>query len=480
MTLSTNSAVESPIEGLLYVPDLDPNDECATSSLLYLPPTVTRQTNLPTTDYNIIALAPWINVDCTQSYLASANLDPIRAFIFYHPENLTEVPDSEDPDAWDLADGGAWKRSYRWPVYGVSGVVGQRMMAASSKYSGNMTSVPNGQNLSGRYDTRDYVRVYTKIVTTNTTSLPTLWIFLLVTVACLIVILTFTSLAFRWIQRQQRESLRRRVANGEVDLEALGIGRITVPKEYIDKMPLYIYTCRDDGLRVAVPRIARLSLKADSLHEIHTVDGSGHELDSSLPSPSSSNLGGPSPSPSDATRSSNGYAVTARNYDPGFQPTCPICHDEFESAITTIRELPCGHIFHPECIDSFLYINSSLCPLCERGVVPTGYCVGRITNAMVRRELMVRRIRSRVNVEIDDGDSASGGALRGRLLRLGRQLKVPLRAMPNLNLRPPSAEHIAPEYVEGQPRDQQASRLGIPHHQHAQHRVPQQIDQLTD
>jgi hypothetical protein len=77
------------------------------------------------------------------------------------------------------------------------------------------------------------------------------------------------------------------------------------------------------------------------------------------------------------------------------QPTCPICLDDFEPNITPVRELPCRHIFHPDCVDAFLLNNSSLCPMCKKSVLPNGYCPTTITNAMVRRERYIRRYRER-------------------------------------------------------------------------------------
>ena len=44
--------------------------------------------------------------------------------------------------------------------------------------------------------------------------------------------------------------------------------------------------------------------------------------------------------------------------------TCAICVDDFKEKVE-VRELPCGHIFHPECIDEWLSNYSSMCPLCK-------------------------------------------------------------------------------------------------------------------
>lgn len=45
---------------------------------------------------------------------------------------------------------------------------------------------------------------------------------------------------------------------------------------------------------------------------------------------------------------------------------CCICLSDFELG-ETVRELPCQHIFHPGCIDTWLEFNT-LCPLCKKDV----------------------------------------------------------------------------------------------------------------
>ena len=112
------------------------------------------------------------------------------------------------------------------------------------------------------------------------------------------------------------------------------------------------------------------------------------------------------------------------------QTTCSICLDDFMHDETTVRELPCNHIFHPECIDPFLLNNSSLCPLCKKSVLPPGYCPVQVTNIMVRRERLLRRTRQR-NVETpsEANDSRLPGVTA--LNRTMRQLSNPLNASRN-------------------------------------------------
>ena len=52
--------------------------------------------------------------------------------------------------------------------------------------------------------------------------LPSLWVFLVIVMAILLVAVSVTSLAMHFIQRRRRNALRQRVINGEVDLEAFG------------------------------------------------------------------------------------------------------------------------------------------------------------------------------------------------------------------------------------------------------------------
>lgn len=47
----------------------------------------------------------------------------------------------------------------------------------------------------------------------------------------------------------------------------------------------------------------------------------------------------------------------------GEEEKCPICISEFTEN-ELLRKLPCGHMFHPECIDTWLVQNSN-CPICK-------------------------------------------------------------------------------------------------------------------
>lgn len=47
----------------------------------------------------------------------------------------------------------------------------------------------------------------------------------------------------------------------------------------------------------------------------------------------------------------------------GEEEQCPICITEFEND-EDVRRLPCKHLFHPTCVDTWLVQNSH-CPCCK-------------------------------------------------------------------------------------------------------------------
>ncbi|KAK5163841.1 hypothetical protein LTR04_002226 [Oleoguttula sp. CCFEE 6159] len=388
-TLSSNTATAGQdVTGLLYVPDLETSDICFNASQPYVPKNVTRQRNLPNTDYDLVALAPWVSPVCTLSYLAAARLDPVRGFIFYLPDNGTEIPPTANSPIWGLGDGGQWKSTNRYPVYAIPGAQGTELMDQLAIYSGNMTDVPNGHTLTEMgFDSRDYVRLFMDIDTGSSRAmLPSLWVFLLVVLGILLAIIGSTSLLMHWIQRKRRRLLQRRIADGEVDLEALGIKRLTVPRSLLDRMPNYVYpTAHLQAQQQPIQdQIRRENLNTPSI----IAEGGNEKVPETARSPGR----GSDP----ATSSSTG---TSYFDQPRSQPTCAVCLDDFDPGVSRVRELPCRHIFHPECVDTFLRYNSSLCPLCKKSALPKGYCPATVTNAMVRRERMLRRLRERVTID---------------------------------------------------------------------------------
>ncbi|KAF2435939.1 hypothetical protein EJ08DRAFT_295542 [Tothia fuscella] len=372
-TLSTTGTTAgNDIDGLLYTPTL-PAGVCDQAAQ-YIPRNATHTYDLPQkVELHLMALAPWIDANCTLAYLQAVRTQNVYAFLFYLPDNGTSIPPAANDAVWSLKDGGRWKRSSYFPVYAIPGMVGQTLMTQLSIYSGNVTGVPNGHELANLYSPSDYIRLAGEVNTERVNRLPSLWVFLLIVLGIVLFIIASTSFSMHWIQRRRRDRLRRRVVTGEVDLEALGIRKLKVPQEVLDQMPIYHYT-GPPSKEIESPSLAHIGMV-----ETRNVPSAQQ----SLASPVSDTF-------------SQSQTSTTQHF---LQPTCAICLDDFISNNSMVRELPCRHIFHPECIDPFMRENSSLCPMCKKTVLPKGYCPANITNVMVRREHMVRRLRDRVPAE---------------------------------------------------------------------------------
>ena len=381
------------------MPEVSALPACDEQQYKFIPRNVTRQRELPPVAYNLIALAPWFSMECTQAYLASARLDPIRAFIFYKPNNSSNKPQGADSPVWSLEDDGAWKKNNQFPIFAISGTEGSNMMTQLSLYSGNVTSVPNGTDIERIYEPKggDLVRIWTQLNMDDPTDMPALWSFFLIVIGALLAIISGVSLTMHFVQRRRRNSLERRVCSGEVDLEAMGIIRLIVPASHVESFPLFTYQRNPDS---ASPPLTPIDA------EISQTTGTARTTRRARKQPRSRRIAPPDPVRSPTVRSQRssiayGFGTAATN----FQPNCQICLEMFEHRVTIVRELPCYHIFHPECIEEFLTKNSSLCPMCKHCMLPRGFSP-KITNGMVRRERAITRLRERV--DLDDYSLESG------------------------------------------------------------------------
>ena len=236
----------------------------------------------------------------------------------------------------------------------------------------------------------------------NGSSLPGLWVFLLIVLGILLVIISGTSFVMRIIQRRHRQNLRRRIVNGEVDLEALGIKRLNVPQDVLDKMPIHTYFAHDPSkpLPNQPPAISESLVTSSTIESAPSDPKPANEGHGEISS-AKGHLKAQGEHRDNTSESVVSNSIVSDVPCTRFsQYSCAICLDDFEPNVTQVRELPCGHIFHPECVDPFLRNNSSLCPMCKKSVLPIGYCPGNVTNAMVRRERLVRRMRERVTLEV--------------------------------------------------------------------------------
>ncbi|EWC43534.1 hypothetical protein DRE_01421 [Drechslerella stenobrocha 248] len=345
---SQDSSRGSTYNGLLYVPDLDPDDPCDNPAIV--PRNATRRENLPMDDLKLIAYAPLTTPHCCRQYMSSANNDYVSAFIFYGvASNYSNGTNPLRNEAFDVD----------YPVYYLDGSIGQPLMGKLSEYSGNMSELYNQASLEAAgYDLRDFARIYAVISTRGSNPMPGLWLFLLVVVAVLLFIIGASSLLMHLCQFHYRRSLRRRIANGEVDLEGLGIGRITVPREFLVKFPTYTYTAEEstaEGPRT--PAVAAGPPRMEGSVEPKTPSKAAGSTNTSTSTNMNMNT---STSTSTNTNASASEAAGRAHLGRYSQTGCPICLEDFVREETRVRELPCGHVFHPECIDPYLETQSSL------------------------------------------------------------------------------------------------------------------------
>ena len=273
-------------------------------------------------------------------------------------------------------------------------------MTQLSLYNGPISDVPEAAALQDNFGPGRSARVYAMVGLRNTTSLPSLWAFLLIVLGVVLSMIGITSGVMHLYQRRRRNRLRRRIVNGQVDLERLGIKRLTVPQDAINMLPQFVYSPSEKDL-LDRPRDHVTALSDFPIKESDT-DTTASDNAAQPPSstPMQKSISSPTHQPVQAApvEQHRSREAGSSSSEPGhyIQPTCPVCLDDFVPHSTTVRSLPCNHIYHPECIDPFLLRNSSLCPVCKSKVLPKGYCPATITNAMVRRERQQRRNRDRV------------------------------------------------------------------------------------
>lgn len=442
-TLSTtNSPDKGPIKGLLFVPGLDYNDPCNNLTTPFIPPNVTRHQDVLPFEYNTVGLAPWISAECTQSFLDSSQRMEVDALVFYIPSHDNDKPPGPKDSAWMLDENEEWKSQNNYPVYAIPGLAGATLMNQLSMYSGD-TIPPDSQNDS-MSDEPGIIRLITLInlgehdqpllfhVTANKNlidtehgenKMPSLWGFILAILGTILVLSIILLMCYQLVQSRRRENLRRRIEAGEADLEELGLHQIKVPREIIDTIPVYIYADQgtlsetqpqsrhsesNDGSSMRSNETCERRMELDEKSaeikmERATSERTGDERDMDKESKTENEKTkedeeGESRADYPTVRQAHFSCPASphpghRNHLSYTQTMCAICLEEYESGMSVVRELPCGHIFHPQCIDTALTQSSCLCPLCKKSVLPTDTYPVPVTNRTVHRDYMLHRSR---------------------------------------------------------------------------------------
>ncbi|KAA8536530.1 hypothetical protein F0562_029008 [Nyssa sinensis] len=98
-------------------------------------------------------------------------------------------------------------------------------------------------------------------------------------------------------------------------------------------------------------------------------DSLGHGFDEIIQELTENDRPGPPPAPAAAIEALPTVVLTARHLIN--DPHCPVCKDEFEVG-AEVRELPCKHFYHSDCINPWLRIHNT-CPVC-RYELPVSSC----------------------------------------------------------------------------------------------------------
>ncbi|KAL4806874.1 hypothetical protein BDV18DRAFT_120827 [Aspergillus unguis] len=400
-TLSAQNAPnEGPIKGLLFVPNLDNHDPCNNITAPFIPENVTRHQDVAPFSYRTIGLAPWISPNCSQSFLDASRRVGTEALVFFLPGTDDSKPPPPADSTWLLSGGTSWESESIYPVYAVPGPAGNALMEQLSWYSGREEHPQHQQNASTSSTTipRD-MRLFTLIdLDKSGGKAPSLWGFLLAILGTILVLCIGLVVLYQFLQRRRRETLQRRLEAGRSSSLQYDLQHFRVPRELLTKLPTFVYpdisdvdkdsSCheRDSDELNAAENAPLEAEQVDPEKESDTELGtqttgrdepSGYtketpEHDAKTANATIENF----PSQQALQESLSQPMSLARHPQPKHlnrlshsQTTCAICLDDFVPASSVVRELPCGHIYHPECIDVSLTQTSSLCPLCKKCVL---------------------------------------------------------------------------------------------------------------
>ncbi|KAL4918260.1 hypothetical protein BDW62DRAFT_66169 [Aspergillus aurantiobrunneus] len=422
-TLSAENAPKNgPIKGLLFVPSLSRNDPCVNTTAPFIPANVTRHHDVTAFGYQIIGLAPWITPNCSQSFLDASSRIGTEALLFFLPaSDNTKPPPPADP-TWRLNGETSWENKNLYPVYAVPGSAGITLMEQLSWYSGNVTQPQSQQNVSAQGEGWD-VRLFTLIDLEGTSrKKSSIWGFLLAILGTILVLSIILLLLYQLLQRRRREILQRRLEADRAAHQQFDLQHFKVPREFLVRFPIYVYPSLDDVGRdysQQNPHDTHRSDRAESVKSVgteQTKNGKESEAeeeegahmtkynssirveDASVAeqkpktTPAETEDTSPRPAPyvtfTPTTVDSGVLYQKNANRLSHSQTRCVICLDDFVPALSTVRELPCGHIYHPECIDVSLTQTSSLCPLCKKCVFMSEFCPISAPEAVYQQENM--------------------------------------------------------------------------------------------
>jgi hypothetical protein len=371
-------------------------DPCNDLAAEFIPRNVTRHEDISNFGYPSIGIAPWISVDCTNSFLAASREAESDALVFFQPhKNDSGIPPPATDVCWNLDDGDKWKKDNNYPIYAIPGPAAATLMRELSWFSNGKTNRSHDESYP-RFQKRDSsVRLFTMIANgepyqytgsiptqsltsrmaeTQTDSSLSLWSFAVIIVGSILGLSLIMYIVYLTLKRKRLLQAAALGAHARHDVEGgfpmQPTNPVQVPHEVVEQLPLYTY---------AGPRSSSTaSLVKDEIEtNVAEVDPSSQspeppteEAHGEFPQDTQRVVGIRRPTPAVINTGSGVVVASANPYRLSHtQTTCAICFDPFIIGSTRVRELPCGHIFDPGCIDPWLLTRNSECPLCKMSVL---------------------------------------------------------------------------------------------------------------
>lgn len=399
-TLSTNGVPDSrQISGLLFVPTLAAEDPCNDLAAEFVPRNVTRHEDISNFQYPSIGIAPWISVACTNSFLAASREAESDALVFFQPhKNESGIPPPATDPCWNLDDSDQWKKDNDYPIYAIPGPAAATLMRELAWFSNGRTNRSDDGNYTSFQKRDSNVRLFTMIANgkpfqypgsiptqsltfrateTQTDSSLSLWSFAVIILGSILGLSVIMYIIYLTLKRKRLLQEAALAARGQHDIEALQMhptNPVLVPHEVVEQLPLYTY---------AGPRSSSTaSLVKDEIEtSVAEIDPSSQfpeppttkeaqEAHGEPPQDTQRVVGIRRPTPAVINPGSGVVVASANPYRLSHtQTTCAICFEPFIIGSTRVRELPCGHIFDPGCIDPWLLTRNSECPLCKMSVL---------------------------------------------------------------------------------------------------------------
>ncbi|EPX75139.1 ubiquitin-protein ligase E3 [Schizosaccharomyces octosporus yFS286] len=331
------SDLDNVVTGYFY--RIAPTDNCNDTASLQASPsrTIYWDDVSDLQSFGLIALAPFDK--CAPNYAHRAMSDNADAILFY---NASTYADSETNfDSFTRKISGSFLSNL--PMLLISHSYGLRFEDALTFYSApNIQLLPDNGMLVHKYgDINAKARLGTPVYRGQGTFKTLSWFYILIAIIAgiFLIVSVYIILHFTGILSGFYRTLRR--AGAPIPQRFTTTRKKSksspVKKELLETFPVRLYTVSEPTLPSATYQTTNDSALSLSGSENSKNDPALNEV------------------------------RPVNHYD---QNECTICLCDYSDDHKLYRELPCLHIYHPDCIDPYLLNISDKCPVCKQSVLP--------------------------------------------------------------------------------------------------------------